>query len=152
MQQIERSQLLTTTSRRIFFMDHAGPKAKCLKWRPFRRGPLRGFSCIQFTTGLILCEIGISKAGERIWTQPPARPWVEHALVMDETIGRPKWQKLVDFSNNGVRADFSRQVIRARLAAFPNALDDEPESDSSDLLEAEEARRWFERQQGRGRT
>jgi hypothetical protein len=125
---------------------HAGPKAKCLKWRPFRRGPLRGFSQTQFTSGLILSEIGVLKAGERIWIQPPARAWVER-----DTTGQPKWQQLVHFENHGVRADFGRQVVRALLIAFPNALDgEEPESGSSDALEAEEAQKWFERQQGRG--
>jgi hypothetical protein len=100
------------------------PRARLLDWKPLAKGTLLGFAKVQFSSGLIISEIGIHRSGDRVWANPPARPWIDHdALVRDER-GRVKYQPLIGFANHGVHASWSRQVIRAVREQHPAVLGD----------------------------
>lgn len=88
------------------------------------KNSLLGFAKIQFTSGLIIDDIAIQRAGSRVWATPPARPQIEdNALVRDER-GRPRYHQLIDFANHGVRASWNRQVLRAVRNEHPDLFDE----------------------------
>lgn len=104
--------------------------ARLLDWRPLRKNTLVGFAKVQFTSGLIVGEIAVHQNGSRVWAAPPARPMLDNnATILDER-GRPRYQQIVDFANHGVRASWSRQVIRALIEVHPDlfpGMEDEPD-------------------------
>ena len=102
------------------------PPARLLDWRPLVKGSLLGFAKVQFSSGLIMAEIGVHRGGHRVWAAPPARLWLDReadALVRDE-LGNPKYQPIIEFANHGVRASWSRQVIRAVQLVHPALFSD----------------------------
>jgi hypothetical protein len=97
-------------------------RVKALAWRPLRRNSLAGFVKVQAASGLIFNEVAVHQVGSRVWCSPPSRPWLrDGALVLDEA-GKPRWQPLIEFATHGVRSSWSRQIVRALVEAFPDAL------------------------------
>src|ERR1051325_3477655 len=100
------------------------PRARLLDWRPAHRNTLLGLAKVQFSSGLIIEEIAVHRHGNRAWAQPPARPRIDNnTLVMDGN--RPRYQPIISFANQGVRASWSRQVIRAIREVHPDLLPDD---------------------------
>jgi hypothetical protein len=98
--------------------------ARLLDWRPLEKNTLRGFCKVQFSSGLIVAEIGIHIAGSRAWAAPPSRPWIkDNATVLDDK-GKPKWQPLIDFATHGVRSSWSNQVLGALRDVHPEVFRD----------------------------
>jgi hypothetical protein len=94
-------------------------RVKLLEWRPLADGSLLGFAKIQFSSGLIVAEIGIHRTGSKSWAAPPSRPWFKGTeLILDEA-GKLRWQPLLEFMNHGTRASWSRQCVAAVRAEHP---------------------------------
>lgn len=93
-----------------------------LHWRPLRRNSLLGFATVRFSSGLTIAEIAVHHSGDQVWAAPPARPWIEDdSLVRDER-GKWRYQQIISFANHGVRASWSRQVIRALREVHPEVF------------------------------
>lgn len=100
---------------------------RLLDWKPTSKNTLIGFAKVQFSSGLIMAEITVHRHGNRVWAAPPARPWIENnAVVLDER-GKPKYQPIIDFSNHGVRASWSRQVLNALREIHPSLFQESDE-------------------------
>lgn len=95
-------------------------RPRLLHWRPQSKNSLLGFARVQFSSGLVISEIAIHRAGSRVWAAPPARPMLDgHALMRDDR-GKAKYQQLISFANHGVRSSWSRQVLKAVADAHPD--------------------------------
>jgi hypothetical protein len=60
---------------------------------------------------------------------PPSRPLLDHTGrdLRREANGKPRWEPVVTFINEQVRARFSQRVLDLLLEAYPDALDEEGE-------------------------
>jgi hypothetical protein len=103
--------------------DAMPPPARCLDWRPLRKGSLLGFATVQFGSGQVVHDIPVHQAGSRSWANPPGKPWVgsDDRVVRDEK-GKVKYAPVISFSNHGVQRHWSDQVLRALREAYTNAI------------------------------
>lgn len=88
------------------------------------RNTLRGFARAQFPSGVIVAEIAIHVGTDgKAWASPPSRPMLDrNGVAMRDPGGKIRWQPLINFTNGQVRNVWSRQVVDAVRAQFPDAL------------------------------
>lgn len=94
-----------------------------IEWRPLRRDTLHGFAKVRLPSGLEVADIGIHARGGQTWAAPPSRPMLDQdgKALRDET-GKVRYVPMIGFYNHGTRASWSRQIIKALRAQYPDAL------------------------------
>jgi hypothetical protein len=91
-------------------------------WKPYSRNSLKGFCRVVLSSGLVLAEVAIHASGDCAWA-PASKPMLspEGAVLRDEA-GKIRYAPIVAFTSKARRDVFSRLVIEALLASYPEAL------------------------------
>lgn len=90
------------------------------KWEPVFKSSLRGFCSVTSSrSGATMHHVAINVTSGRPWASPPAR-----ATPLRDERGKTIWEPLFTFGSRELRDQWSEQVIRALLVAFPHALDE----------------------------
>jgi hypothetical protein len=95
----------------------------CLDWRPLRRNTLVGFARVEITElRLVIHDVGIHAKGDSRWAALPSRPWVRDGRVVTGEDGKAQYSPILEFTDRATREAFSRRVIEAIFACFPQAF------------------------------
>jgi hypothetical protein len=70
-----------------------------------------------------IADIGIHARGSQVWAAPPSRPMLDReGNVLRDEAGKIRYVPVVGFFNHGTRSSWSRQIVKALRAQFPDAL------------------------------
>jgi len=92
-------------------------------WKAVTAGRLRGFCTATMGSGLVFREVSIfAKDDGTLTASPPSRQMVgRDGVVMRDDAGRPRYQRLVEFTDGRTAKAWSAAVVGALLAAYPDA-------------------------------
>jgi hypothetical protein len=113
----------------MVYLNEFSPQCKvtCLRFRPDRRGTLRGMAAIVIDDlGIEIREITVHQQGDKRWALPPARPKLDQSgVAIRDQRGKVIYEALLTIPNEHHRATFSRGVIDAVEAFAPTAFTSE---------------------------
>jgi hypothetical protein len=95
------------------------------KWTPRRSNTLYGFADVVLERShLKIRDCAIHEKGGRRWVSLPARPMIDRdGTVLRDEDGKTKYARILEFDTREAGDEFSRAVIAAVLAQFPDAFD-----------------------------
>jgi hypothetical protein len=97
----------------------------CEKWVARHSNTLRGFADVLLEqTHLKIRDCAIFEKDGRRWVMLPGRPMLDRdGVALRDEDGKPKYARILEFDTREAGDEFSRAVIAAVLAQFPNAFD-----------------------------
>jgi hypothetical protein len=100
-------------------------KLQILDWRPFAKGPLRGFVTVELPVGLRIIDCPVLRAADgRFWVGLPAKPAFAPggAPKFDATTGKPVYTAMLKWRDRAIADRFSKAVIALIEEQYPGSL------------------------------
>jgi|HubBroStandDraft_6_1064221.scaffolds.fasta_scaffold958855_2 hypothetical protein len=110
----------------VGFGDRPGPsRLRLISWQPFRKGPLRGFACVEISAiGLRIYDVPIRTGTNGLWAGLPAKPELDRDGRRKTDInGRALYKPVAEWRTREISDRFSEAVIAAVRRAHPGDLD-----------------------------
>jgi hypothetical protein len=96
------------------------------RWRPLRRGSLRGFVSVALPSGLLIEDVAVHVTGGRIWASLPGRPMLgRDGMALRDDRERIRYSQIIRWRSRELADEFSRRVAELiKEQDHPSALDD----------------------------
>lgn len=86
---------------------------------------LVAFCEIAFSSGRVITDVTLRRAGSRVWASPQSPPWTRGTDLILENGCEVKWQKLRSLMKHGRRVSWSCQCVAAVRAEHPELCAEE---------------------------
>jgi hypothetical protein len=112
------------------------PPVKLISWKPHVSGSMVGFVDVRMPSGLEIFGVLVHVQGSRRWCAPPGKLMLgPNGQLLREPDGRPAYGKLLGFMTHGVRSSWSRQILAALDAEYPDAAPARSDTDDPRLVQ-----------------
>jgi hypothetical protein len=110
----------------VGFGDRLAPsRLRLISWQPFRKGPLRGFACVELPFGLRIFDVPIRTGTKGLWAGLPAKPEIDRDGRRKTDInGKPVYAEVLRWRDRELSDRFSRAVVALVRQAHPDDLAD----------------------------
>jgi hypothetical protein len=103
----------------------AARQLRLVSWQPFRKGPLRGFACIELPIGLKIFDVPIRTSTNGLWAGLPAKPEIDRdGRRKTDVNGKPVYAEVLRWRDRATADRFSQAVIALVRQAHPGDLED----------------------------
>jgi hypothetical protein len=101
------------------------PRARCLRWRPLRRGSLVGFADVQ-VGGIVFNDVAVHQGNGGRWAAPAGIPVLDsERRQTTDAAGKLCWKPSIGFANNRAKESFRQAVFEALADAGLQPFDGE---------------------------
>jgi hypothetical protein len=110
----------------VGYGDRPAPRQlRLVSWQPLRKGPLRGFACVELPIGLRIFDVPIRTGTKGLWAGLPAKPEIDRdGRRKTDFNGKPVYAEVLRWRDRELSDRFSRAVVALVRQAHPDDLAD----------------------------
>lgn len=91
----------------------SAPRIRCVDYRAFSKGFLKGFVTLELPSGLILPNCTHHENGGTEWIGVPGRPLIDpEGNLMRTDRGKPRYVQSIGFATEEIKSAFLSQALR----------------------------------------